>query len=191
MTQPTAGSEGFDDVPLDEEESLDSDALGQLEDGSDPLDDGWDAPDTPSPATRFGYTAAEQRDGESLDELLAEEVPDPDPYAEAERLESGPVLDADVLGDAASRYATRDRPTAGLDGDDSPGDLDFYRLEAEVSELNGAGELVQADEGAHDSDTGELTARGTRPTDQQARPASSSPWPAAPEDDAVEIRPDV
>jgi hypothetical protein len=179
-------------VPLEEPEALDSDEFGERDNGVDPLDDGWDAPDRPSPPSRYGYTAEEQRDGETLDELLAEEVPDPDPYAEAERLESGPVLDADVIGDSTARRAAR-RPAAGAGdvGDDSrPGDLEFYRYEAEVSELNGAGELTRDDEGGRGSDTAELTAHSVRPID---RPTSASPpvWPAPPEDDAVQIRPET
>ena len=31
---------------------------------------------------RFGTTLAEEREGESLDQLLAEEEPEPDPYAD-------------------------------------------------------------------------------------------------------------
>lgn len=42
----------------------------------DPLDEGLAAADDWSPAERFGTTLAECREGESLDELLAEEEPD-------------------------------------------------------------------------------------------------------------------
>lgn len=43
----------------------------------DILDEGYSPPEKPSPATRYGVTAEEQREGESLDQHLAEEVPDP------------------------------------------------------------------------------------------------------------------
>ncbi|WBB62256.1 DUF5709 domain-containing protein [Streptomyces sp. WMMC500] len=56
----------------------------------DPLDEGYSPPEKPRGVEHAGVTAAEQRRGESLDERLAEEVPDP------------PVLpDDDDLGDSA------------------------------------------------------------------------------------------
>jgi hypothetical protein len=88
----------LDDVPLTAEESLDSDDLGDTDAGRDPLDDSWDAPDRPSAETRHRPTPAEERAGASLDAQLAQEVPDVDPYREAERSESGAVLDDDVAG---------------------------------------------------------------------------------------------
>jgi hypothetical protein len=86
------------DTPLDESEMLDSDDLGSTDEGRDPLDDGWSPPDHPSRPTRRPTTPREEREGPSLDRLLAQELPDPDPYLEAERRESGAVLDADVYG---------------------------------------------------------------------------------------------
>jgi hypothetical protein len=46
--------------------------------GDDPLDRGLVVPDRWSPALRYGTTAAEQEAGESLDQLLAAEVPEAD-----------------------------------------------------------------------------------------------------------------
>ena len=45
--------------------------------GDDPLDRGVVPPERWSAGVRFGDTAAEQSEGESLDSLLAEEEPDP------------------------------------------------------------------------------------------------------------------
>jgi hypothetical protein len=64
-----------DDGVLDASDTLD-DAVG------DPLDTGVAAADRWSGANRFGTTAAEARAGESLEQLLAEEEPDVDPYAD-------------------------------------------------------------------------------------------------------------
>nr|MDT0664839.1 hypothetical protein [Micromonospora sp. DSM 115978] len=61
--------------PLDASESLDSDDLGSTDAGLDPLDDSWDPPDRPSGALRHGNTPREERDGESLDDYLAQEQP--------------------------------------------------------------------------------------------------------------------
>lgn len=67
-----------DDGTLDASDTLDGDP------GDDPLDAGIVPPDRWSAGEGFGTTLAEQRAGESLDQLLAEEEPDPDPYAEDE-----------------------------------------------------------------------------------------------------------
>ncbi len=64
-----------DDGVLDASDTLDDDRV------ADPLDVGIAAPDRWAGANRFGTTAAEARQGESLDQLLAEEEPDVDPYA--------------------------------------------------------------------------------------------------------------
>ena len=51
---------------------------------TDELDPGIIPPDGWAAADRFGTTEAEEEQGESLDQHLAEEQPDVDPYAEAE-----------------------------------------------------------------------------------------------------------
>ena len=51
---------------------------------NDELDPGYIPPDGWSASDRFGTTEAEEEQGESLDQHLAEEQPDVDPYAEAE-----------------------------------------------------------------------------------------------------------
>ncbi|MFI6330142.1 DUF5709 domain-containing protein [Micromonospora chersina] len=66
-----------DDGVLDASDTLDDDRVG------DPLDTGIVAADHWTGANRFGTTAAEERAGESLAQLLAQEEPDLDPYAEA------------------------------------------------------------------------------------------------------------
>ena len=73
----------LDSVPLDEAETLDADNVLGMDAGSDEIDS-WDAPERPSPATRFGTTIREQREGASITRSLAQEQPEPDPYAEAE-----------------------------------------------------------------------------------------------------------
>ncbi|MER7444986.1 DUF5709 domain-containing protein [Micromonospora avicenniae] len=65
-----------DDGVLDASDTLDGDRI------SDPLDTGIAAADHWSGANRYGTTPAEERAGESLEQLLAEEEPDIDPYAE-------------------------------------------------------------------------------------------------------------
>jgi hypothetical protein len=56
---------------LDVEDTLENDGVG------DPLDRGWSPPERPWAVERGGVTAAERHHGESLDQRLAEELPDP------------------------------------------------------------------------------------------------------------------
>lgn len=65
-----------DDGVLDAQDTLISDHLDY-----DPLDSGIVPPDHWSPAEYFGTTAQEARRGESLDQLLAEEEPEPEQRA--------------------------------------------------------------------------------------------------------------
>ncbi len=51
----------------------------------DPLDEGYSPPEKWSPAEGYGNTPYEEEVGETLDQRLAQEVPEPDPYQEAAR----------------------------------------------------------------------------------------------------------
>ena len=65
------GSEIQDDAGLlDAEDTLEDDGVG------DPLDRGWSPPERPWAVEHRGVTAAERREGETLDQRLAEELPD-------------------------------------------------------------------------------------------------------------------
>ncbi|BBY54821.1 hypothetical protein H7J07_18455 [Mycobacterium koreense] len=55
-------------------EDLDEDRIGL-----DPLEEGMDPPERWVAVDRHGVTAAEQRDGESLDQRLAQETDDVEP----------------------------------------------------------------------------------------------------------------
>ncbi|MFF8814625.1 DUF5709 domain-containing protein [Streptomyces pactum] len=69
--QPTGTNEEQEDAgPLDPEDTLDQRGYDQM------LDEGYSPPEKPLGVTRRGTTAAEQREGETLDERLAQEVPD-------------------------------------------------------------------------------------------------------------------
>jgi len=93
----------------DGSDSLDGDP------GDDPLDRGVVPPERWSAAMRFGTTAAEQEDGESLDQRLAEEEPDslaldddPDPRA-------GRLVAEDESADAAEEDDL-EAQDVGIDG---------------------------------------------------------------------------
>ncbi|GAB2676925.1 DUF5709 domain-containing protein [Kribbella swartbergensis] len=58
----------------------------------DPLDEGYSPPEKWSPAEKFGNTAEEQLQGETLDQRLAQEEPDIDPYADDGEDVGGPEV---------------------------------------------------------------------------------------------------
>ncbi len=76
-----------DDGTLDASDTLDGDP------GDDPLDAGIVPADRWSAGESYGSTLAEEREGESLDQLLAEEEPEPDPYAEDDLPGDAPLGD--------------------------------------------------------------------------------------------------
>jgi hypothetical protein len=82
MPDPDA-AETYHDVSIDDEDQL------QYEDSlvdrgvDDALDEGYSPPEKWSPGEGFGNTPAEEREGESLEQRIAQEEPEPDPYAAA------------------------------------------------------------------------------------------------------------
>lgn len=70
-TERNADSDAEDDGVLEPDEDLTTDDYDD-----DPLDTGIEPPDRYGASSWFGVTEAEARQGESLDQLLAEEEPD-------------------------------------------------------------------------------------------------------------------
>jgi len=104
--------------------------------GDDPLDRGVIPPERWTSAIRFGTTGAEQEDGESLDQLLAEEEPD---------IPAAP--DEDQPSDIAGDPDAGDEDVDGLLLDDGPDPR--------------AGRLVAEDEGSEPVAEPDLVARDT------------------------------
>jgi Family of unknown function (DUF5709) len=117
---------GNDDDNSDDVVDLDQ-AFGDDEVDSTVLDTGYSPPEKPLGMTRFGTTVAEAEEGESLDQRLAQEVPDPNLAAD---LEYSPT-DDDV--DAVDDTRVEDD------------DLNFSEVGTDR-----AGRLVDPDEGAHE-----------------------------------------
>ena len=103
--------------------------------GDDPLDRGVVPPERWSAGVRYGDTAAEQSEGESLDQLLAEEEPDD-------------TLDLDDEDDDLD-----------FEGDEDAGDEDVDGLLLDDGPDPRAGRLVAEDEGAHPDEEEDLVAR--------------------------------
>src|SRR5260370_15534083 len=100
--------------------------------GDGPLDGGVVTPDGWSAGIRYGTTAGEQQDGESLDQSLAEEEPDV-------------AFDAD---DDEDEEDEEEEPGA-LAGDEDIADEDIDGLLLDDGPDPRAGRLVAEDEGAH------------------------------------------
>jgi hypothetical protein len=105
------------------------------EPGDDPLDRGVAPPERWSAGIRYGTTAEEEQEGESLDQLLAEE--EPDSYA-------GEDNDEDDEDDIAGDPDAADEDLDGLLLDDGPDPR--------------SGRLVADDEGAHADSEADLVA---------------------------------
>ena len=107
----------------------------------DVLDEGYSPPERPLGAESFGTTAAEQERGETIEQRITEEVPDPDSAYGAPDDESG--LEQDRLG--------------GDDPDTITADEDFLG-DPEVGDQR-SGRLMAPDEGAHEDEDPELYAQ--------------------------------
>ncbi len=110
--------------------------------GDDPLDRGVVPPERWSAGIRYGDTAAEQSEGESLDQLLAEEEPD-----DALELTEDELEDDD-----------EDAEDLEEDEDDDAGDEDVDGLLLDDGPDPRAGRLVAEDEGAHPDEEEDLVA---------------------------------
>ncbi|WP_369213314.1 DUF5709 domain-containing protein [Streptomyces flavofungini] len=74
--QPTGDNEEQEDAaPLDLQDAVDERSYDDM------LDEGYSPPEKPLGVTKPGTTAEEQHEGETLDERLAQEVPDIEPPA--------------------------------------------------------------------------------------------------------------
>jgi Family of unknown function (DUF5709) len=141
---PAATPEGESPDPEDEGVLDASDTL-EGDPGDDPLDQGIVPPDRWSAGQRYGTTEEEERAGESLDQLLSEEEPDQDPYAEDEPPEE------------TSRDARFEARTG--DSDENAGDEDVDGLLLDEGPDPRAGRLVAEDEGAHPDEEADLVGR--------------------------------
>ena len=135
----TEDRETYGDMSIDDEDQLQpGDTLddGDLE---DVLDRGFSPPDRAPKGYDDYPTEAERLQGESLDEKLAEEEPDIDPYAEAEADEDEDHEDVNALDEqlgldeADARTGRLVQPDSGLGAD-----IDSQELATDVG-IDGAG----------------------------------------------------
>lgn len=68
----------------DENQPMDTgDSQADSDRVAEPLDEGYSPPEKWSPAEKYGNTPLEEEMGETLDQRLAQEIPEPDPYEQA------------------------------------------------------------------------------------------------------------
>jgi hypothetical protein len=128
--------QSYEQDDIDDEGVLDpSDTLDGEPDG-DPLEAGYLPTDRWSAGMRYGSTEAEERAGESLDQLLAEEEPD-------------------TTLEAVEELASED---AKASDDEDAGDEDVDGLLLDDGPDPRAGRLVAADEGTHSDEEADLVA---------------------------------
>ncbi|WP_338908929.1 DUF5709 domain-containing protein [Streptomyces nigra] len=107
--QPDSDEQREDTGLLDAEDTLEEDGV------DDPLDRGWSPPERPWAVEHDGVTAAERHRGESLDQRLAEELPDlatpdGDGMGDAEDTD-GELLDEEVGAARSGRLVAPDEGT--------------------------------------------------------------------------------
>lgn len=126
--------ESYDEYSVDDETQLQPEDTLDYHGVEDILDEGYSPPEKPRGVFAYGTTAAEQHQGESLDERIRQEEPDPS--------------------------AAFEDPLAKNAGDE---DYDTVRPEEDFlddGEVGGArsGRLVSPDEGAHEDTEDEMIA---------------------------------
>lgn len=125
-----------DDNQLQPEETLVDRGL------DDALEEGYSPPDRPVAVDKFGTTATEAEQGETLDMRLAEEEPDPNL-----QVEDPLARERDAISDRLDDESELDRDEGYADADD----------EGEVGDRR-AGRLVAPDEGTHEDIEKDLVA---------------------------------
>ena len=121
-SDPTTAAESYGDYSVDDEDQpVGLDNLTDVEgDVEDELDRGYSPPEKYSAAQGFGNTPYEEATGESLDQRLAQEEPEPDPYEKAAQDEASEDVDSGEVGD--ERAGRLVAPDEGL-GEDTEKDL--------------------------------------------------------------------
>lgn len=132
----STGSESLGSYSLDDEDQLQPQDTLDDRGVDDLLDEGYSPPERPRGVNAFGTTLAEQRQGQTLDQRLAQE--EPDPATEVD----GPLSDPDGVG--------------GDDPDSIEVDDDFLG-DGEVGDRRG-GRLLAPDEGTRADTVAELVA---------------------------------
>src|SRR5690606_14926569 len=119
MSDP--GDDTYGDYSVDHEDQPHGDGDSQVGDRGlrDPMEEGYSPPEKWSAAQGFGSTPEEALRGESLEQRMAQEEREPDPYEQAEADEdSEPIDDGEVGERRAGRLMDRGEGTSHVLGQD-------------------------------------------------------------------------
>jgi hypothetical protein len=139
MTGDSTDNESYHGYSVDDETQPQSTGDSLVDDDrglAEPLDEGWNPPEKWSAGQGYGNTPLEESLGETLDQRIAQEEPEPDPYEQAE-------VEAE-RGDLAALVTEQPGEGEGIAG--------------EVGDER-AGRLVAPDEGARADTESDLLAQ--------------------------------
>jgi len=85
MTENADDNDTYHGYSVDDEDQPQSTGDSMADDRGldEPLDEGFSPPEKWSPGQGYGNTPAEEEEGETLEQRLAQEEPEPDPYEQA------------------------------------------------------------------------------------------------------------
>ena len=140
MTENVGPDESYHGYSVDDEDQPQGDGDSLVDDRglAEPLDEGYSPPEKWSAAQGYGNTPLEESQGESLDQRVAQEVAETDPYEVAE--------EEAARGDLAAMVA--ETSTEG----------EAVQADVEGAEGERAGRLVAADEGVRTDTEKDLVA---------------------------------
>ena len=107
VSQDASDNELYHGYSVDDESQPQSTGDSLVDDDrglAEPMDEGFSPPEKWSAGQRWGNTPLEEEMGESFDQRLEQEQPEPDPYDQAEReAESGELNELITEGDSTQR----------------------------------------------------------------------------------------
>src|SRR6266496_4321470 len=115
MPDDTYDPSGPEENELEDDGTLDASDTLEGDPGDDPLDTGIAAPDRWSAGESFGTTLAEERQGESLDQLLAEDE-GAHPDAEPDLVARDVGIDGGAAGAEEAAVHIQDEPGGATGG---------------------------------------------------------------------------
>ncbi|MCM0621212.1 DUF5709 domain-containing protein [Nocardioides bruguierae] len=122
-TGPHDIEETYEGHSVEESDQLPTEDTLADDDVADALDRGYSPPEKYSTAQDHGTTAYEEATGETLDQRVEQEVPEPDPYAETTEIsETEHLADGEVGDESAGRLVAPDEGLAADTEKDLVGD---------------------------------------------------------------------
>lgn len=119
VTGDSADNESYHGYSVDDETQPQSTGDSLVDDRGlpEPLDEGYSPPEEWSAAQGFGNTPLEESQGESLEQRVEQEVPEPDPYEVADEEAARGDLAALVAEDSSDGEAVQSDVDATADGE--------------------------------------------------------------------------